>query len=330
VRAVSFVLVTLVAAIAAERLVAENAGNLRTILFRQSVAIREGRAVDVRGGVAGTRPADYFPTGRRTVDLISALGNRDPDVRNRAAEALGDQRDPLAVPALAAALHDTDPGVRWKAAEALGRTGEVATGVLSEALHDTDPDVRWKAAVALGESGSEAAIAPLVHALSDPDTFVRSRVARALSRYRDAALQPALTAMTAEDPLLRAGAAVALGEIGGENAIHALIHAFGDPDPSVRKIAESAVALQGEKAIVPLIAALAEEKVRDAAATALAHIGRPAVQPLVQALTGSGPGVRDGAEHALGLMKEPAALRALIAYRDREKCTGNGRPEDSR
>jgi HEAT repeat protein len=85
------------------------------------------------------------------------------------------------------------------------------------------------------------------------------------------------------------------------------------------------VAFQGENAIVPLIAALGEETVREAAATALAHIGKPAVQPLVRALTSTDHLVRAGAEQALGLMEDPGALRALMEFRGGKECTGQGR-----
>ncbi|MDD1674258.1 MAG: HEAT repeat domain-containing protein [Methanomicrobiales archaeon] len=320
IRAIAFFLVTLIAALAAEQLMNERTGGLRLIQFRQSLAIREGRAVDTRGSSGRTSPMDFFHTAGTGANLLKALKDRNSDIRNRAAADLGELRDPSTVPILEEALRDEDSGVRWKAAEALGKIGEAAVSSLAKALGDADADVRWKAAVALGLSGSTTAIEPLVHALADSDPFVRTRAAHALSRFGDAAIQPVLTAMKSTDPVLRTGAVMALGEMGGESAVDALIMAFDDPDPSVRQAAVSAVVLQEEKAIVPLIATFSVEELREAAASALAHIGKPAVQPLVQALESLDPDVRDGAHRALRLMDDPDALHALIAFQDAQKC----------
>ncbi|MDD1676502.1 MAG: HEAT repeat domain-containing protein, partial [Methanomicrobiales archaeon] len=236
---------------------------------------------------------------------------------------LGELQDPSTVPSLAGALRDVDSGVRWKAAEALGKIGEPAVGVLAEALEDADSDVRWKAAVALGISESPAAIDPLIHALADPDLFVRTRAAHSLSGFGDTAIQPVRSALASPDPLVRIGAAAALGEIGGESATHSLIQALADPDPSVRKAAVSAVTLHGEKAIAPLIASLRMKEVQDTVASVLAHLGNSAVEPLVHALESPDPNVQAGAEHALGLMANPDAIHALIAFRDAQKCRDN-------
>jgi HEAT repeat protein len=317
IRAVAFVLVTLIAALSAERLPADREGMperqvLRNLRFWQSVAIREGRAVDVRNRASVFRPLDFFRRADGSGELVKALGDRNSDIRNRAAARLGEIRDPSAVPALATALRDEDSGVRWKAAEALGKIGEPAIGALTEALGHPDPDIRWKAAVALGITGNSAAIDPLIRALSDEDLFVQTRAAGSLSRFGDSALEPLLAVFAGGDQRTKTGTAIALGRLGSMGAVHALIAALGDSDAGVRGAAASAVVLQGERAVGPLIGILGDRALQDAAVPVLARIGRPAVEPLVAALDSADPQVRTGAARALGMMDDPPSLRALV------------------
>lgn len=80
------------------------------------------------------------------------LKARDPQLRVRAASALGATRSEAAVPALLEALKDENADLRLAAIEALGRIGREARGsipALSEALTDTDPRIRSEAARAL-------------------------------------------------------------------------------------------------------------------------------------------------------------------------------------
>ncbi|MFQ5795664.1 MAG: HEAT repeat domain-containing protein [Candidatus Bipolaricaulia bacterium] len=76
--------------------------------------------------------------------LIKVLQDKDVDVRQEAAEALGkigpDARD--AVPALVEALRDEDWSVRQFSAWALRKIGPDAVPALIEALEDEDERVR--------------------------------------------------------------------------------------------------------------------------------------------------------------------------------------------
>lgn len=87
----------------------------------------------------------------------------DPDDRRRweAAEALGQIRDPVAVPALLAAVTDLEPAVRLCVAEALGRVGAADARVapaLCCLLTDSDAGVRMATLEALGHLGDAAAL----------------------------------------------------------------------------------------------------------------------------------------------------------------------------
>jgi HEAT repeat protein len=84
---------------------------------------------------------------------MERLGAEDPRARAAAAAALGELRDPVAVPVLARALRDPDPAVRLSAAKALGRIGPdagAAVAALEQLLAEPDPALRQAAAVSLG------------------------------------------------------------------------------------------------------------------------------------------------------------------------------------
>ncbi|MCC7566068.1 MAG: HEAT repeat domain-containing protein [Methanomicrobiaceae archaeon] len=67
-----------------------------------------------------------------------------------------------------------------------------------------------------------------------------------------------IDALGSEDPVTRQRAALALGDMGGEQAIAPLIHALGDPVASVRESAADSLALLGEPAVSPLIEILTD------------------------------------------------------------------------
>lgn len=79
-------------------------------------------------------------------------------LRRNAAIALGNLRDPRAVPALTPALLDPDPIVRGHAAWALGRIGgaDAAALLRSRAFAETDPAVRKEIALALHDTQQRA------------------------------------------------------------------------------------------------------------------------------------------------------------------------------
>ena len=90
--------------------------------------------------------------------LIRQLRFRSPNERKAAAEALGNNGDPQAVPHLIQALGDKKWEVRKYAALALGNLGDPqAVEPLTHALNDSYEKVREAAAEALGKLGDKAA-----------------------------------------------------------------------------------------------------------------------------------------------------------------------------
>lgn len=90
------------------------------------------------------------------------LGSPDPDLRLRAAEALGERGDPTAVPALVAALGDEINAVRQAAIRALGqmRYSQAAVDALVAVLrNEAQTATAYQAAQALRRLGTPTALA---------------------------------------------------------------------------------------------------------------------------------------------------------------------------
>jgi CubicO group peptidase (beta-lactamase class C family) len=156
----------------------------------------------------------------RVRELIVALTDADPQVRENAALALGRIGPPAAaaIDPLVATFADRDIYLRGAAAVALGRIGEAAVPALTRALRDANEDVRWSAAIALGRLGpaGQAAVPALITAVSDTNENVRYAAVVALGGLRAAAPEaaPVLTeALHDKDADVRAGARLALQQV---------------------------------------------------------------------------------------------------------------------
>ena len=154
--------------------------------------------------------------------LIKSLRDPDAPARIKAAQMLGDNRDPRAVEALGDALGDPDAGVRQQATIALAKIGAPAIDSLIAATQDPDKDVRQFAAKALGQIGDPRGVAGLVIALHDVQMDVRSQAAFALSRIGAPAVEALGNALQDPDANVRANAARILGQIGDPRALPAL------------------------------------------------------------------------------------------------------------
>jgi len=123
-------------------------------------------------------------------DLRQALyGHRTHSVRAGAAQALAPlaASDPEVMSALIRATSERSSLVRRVSAEALGEAGPAASGAvpaLTEALLDEDPDVRASAATALGRIGpaADAAIPGLTVASLDAVARVATAAREALTK----------------------------------------------------------------------------------------------------------------------------------------------------
>ena len=130
---------------------------------------------------------------RATPLLIDGL-QHDTDVENRlyALMALGELRDPAAVPAIENAARDQERDLRKTAYYALGAIGDPrAVPALVAGLDDRVADVRWNAAIALSRFNDRRAI-PALREMLD-----RSRLANAKDMREDQKEDAMIVAMTA-------------------------------------------------------------------------------------------------------------------------------------
>jgi HEAT repeat protein len=140
-----------------------------------------------------------------------------------------------------AGLTSADPVVRAAALGALARLDELDAATITAAFGDTDVAVRRRAA----ELAATHRSVDLLAVLDDPDGRVVEVAAWACGEHesrRDEIVERLVElAGTAEDPLVRESAVAALGAIGDERGLAAIIVACSDK-PAVRRRAVLALA----------------------------------------------------------------------------------------
>lgn len=222
----------------------------------------------------------------------------DPAVGQAIAMALGPLATPEMVPTLIAALGHDDPQVRWRAATVLGYIPTPASvEALGQTLRNDDSIARQAAAQALARIGTAEAIQEVILLLDEPvGTPARHLALATLEQIGEPAVDPLVTILTAaEHPVMRQGAAEALGWIRSPRATAALAAALRDPSEAVRLEAVRSLAeigtLQAREALAValrdpnhLVRAYAArtlgEEVASAATTAASPISWPALPEL--------------------------------------------------
>jgi HEAT repeat protein len=196
----------------------------------------------------------------------------DTASRRRAAALAGHTGD---APGARVLLTDDDPGVRATALGALERLGQAGAADVRAALGDPSPEVRRRACrVAVGIPDVD-----LVPMLADADAGVVEVAAWALGERADAGgeVVERLSGVATghDDPLCREAAVAALGAVGDERGLPAILAAAGDR-PAIRRRAVIALApFGGPEVEAALAAALTDRdwQVRQAAEDLTAESG---------------------------------------------------------
>lgn len=255
---------------------------------------------------------------RATEALLGALHDDDPDVREKASQALK-RRDVLDVwrRALGEQVEaaSSEPKKKKKKsiseedAKAFSEQGQKEIANLIRGLREKTWTSQLGAATRLIMMGRPAAEG-LIRALRDEDPEIQTAAAGVLGEMREVAVEPLMNALADDDGRIRIVAARNLGKIGNDRSIETLIAGLHrERDAEVRAVIAEALGYMGKKmAIEPLTLALRDrdEAVQIAAARSLGYIGdRRAIEPLLQALNDVDDRVRHAALEAL---KDPGGL----------------------
>lgn len=250
--------------------------------------------------------------------LVSELTNSDPQIRMRAAQALGSIGFSGAVPTLLELLEDPEYQVCKSAAEALGKIGSTeAIPKLLKLLRDSDFGVRWIAVEALGSIGSPEAVPGLLPLLNDPNFGVLRRVARALGRIGSTEAIPELIQLLDDtNSDVREIAAEALGKLGSHKAVPGLIRLLDDANSDVRRIAAEALGKIGSHDAIPGLLRLLSHpdfSLQWEAADALGKIGSHDMIPeLLKLVDSSNADVRRSVASLLGKLGSSKAIPGLL------------------
>jgi HEAT repeat protein len=178
--------------------------------------------------------------------LLNELLSEDPKHIQRAANLLGELKDPRAAEFLVEQLFHSDPSARKAVSKALVQVGcDRVRRSLAAAL-EGPPEIGELAAYCLGSSTEESVVMTLARVV-DPESTrpesVRREAIRSLGRIGNRRGAKALVRVLAQRTfvgrrrhrVLRIMAAQALGKIGGEVALNALLAHARDRDPAIRQ-----------------------------------------------------------------------------------------------
>jgi len=276
------------------------------------------------------------------------------DANRHVADALGKLRAREAVPVLTELLQKSPDGFTQVAAvDALGRIGDPAAvdALVAVATGDrVEPFTARKALLALGRIGNKRAGPAVLRMLFEerPGVSFFPEAAFAAVQIGRPMAAPLLAVLEGRDEKLAAWArgrgvvpgalyaksAQLLGDVGGPEAVPALVRklSYQDPDPGIATYvrvfaAESLGRLRAREAVRPLADLAAREKdpdVRDRYCDALGRIGDPAALPQLRAAAAAAPdwNLREGPLAALSRLGGEAERKAVEDARARECAKG--------
>lgn len=208
---------------------------------------------------------------RAVIALIPLLGDPESDVRKSAVTAL-DSLDWQPQNASERAIH----AIACQDFERASMEGNAAVDPLIAMLVDGSTEVRLGAISALERIGDECAMEPLIQKFDDRPYTISLAAIRAIGKIGDARAVEPLKIML-KDPETRESAMMALGDIGDDLAVIALIEVIEGSQTSLDRIqAVNALGRTGNaSATSPLFRALvdADKDTRVHASRALGHLG---------------------------------------------------------
>lgn len=183
---------------------------------------------------------------RRDTDLLlkkalDLLSDPEPDVRNRAAQAIASLGTKEAAEATIEAWESFSEDGLSAAIDALAGIGREAVVATRKQIHHTDGAIRAAAATVLGRVDARTVVGDLAAALADPEPRVVCAAARALGRHRAEQCIDDLAVVYRRKPACRAAVVDGLEAIGTPAAERHLRKALHDEDEAVREHARAAL-----------------------------------------------------------------------------------------
>lgn len=250
-------------------------------------------------------------------EALHALASPDPRERRDAALLLAQHPSPAAAEELIKALGDPHVPVQEAITQALLRqAGPDTIGLLVKVLQESNA-VRRNAALSVLMEISHTQPDLAIEALCHPAAEVRQWAAEMLGELPravgGAALRERLEDAT-EFPTVRRAAAQALGKLGDQDALPALLKAAAHGDFWLRQAAIEALSRSGDERVVePLLELMRQDAwTRPAVIKALGNIGHMgAVPELVAALDDPNDSIRNASLEALfKIVMEPTGRRS--------------------
>lgn len=185
--------------------------------------------------------------GSKLPKLREQLNDPDPDKKIAAIQALAEAKDTVSVPRIAELLQDAMPAVRKEAATGLGKIGDRrACQPLADLYNNEQMEDVHGAAVRALIHLSTYSVQPLIGLLRSSRPVVRAGAARALGKLQArAAVDPLIWLLRDRDQNVRVAAIFALRRIGDERGLDAIASAVQDTDQDVERAAERALSGEG-------------------------------------------------------------------------------------
>jgi HEAT repeat protein/beta-lactamase regulating signal transducer with metallopeptidase domain len=274
----------------------------------------------VRPSTRDTRLSTNISTHISTRINLSEIVNRA--LGGKASQLAGDT---AVVRALIERLKDEDADVRQAAANALGQIGDpMAIPGLVNALDDPQLRVQEAALDALSQFERGVPEAPVQRMLASTDADMRERAVQFLMSMRAKAALPAITALVTDaDADVRQSAIQAIQEMGDPSAAGTIMPALGDRDADVRQAAVQALAQLGGAIPDATLDKLLQDSDEDVRQASVEYISERRITTkttqLIRLLDDPSGDVRQAAAEALAQVRTPeshAALRRALTNAD--------------
>lgn len=254
--------------------------------------------------------------------LIQCVSSGDASIKFIAARSLGNIRSDEAVSPLIKLLEEDNDDLRYVALEALGKIGvSSALKAVSAFLKSRNHDLRFIACEAIGNIHEPQSVNIVLPILKDPDFEVRLKAIEALGRIGSTAACDQLLVMLGEDnERLRLATIQALGQIKNPNAVDAMIDIFQVSTPQIKeKIIWALGEIASDRAVDPLLnlAQTFNTKQIQLSIEAFAKIKSPkACRFILGILDRADKTIRIKAIDALGEIGEKATAGNLVPFLD--------------